>query len=148
MTDSESTSSGGANKVLKLYRTRRQYRGHSGTQDEDFIVEFLFSLSLEGATGVEPFWCEVHMKKNLRERPGWKDRAEEVWIKAAYRFAVESLKKSGGRPTRHLDMNWLPETEYAEGPPLSWDLGPLDLNNIKPVVFDDEGISPVVVDQH
>ena len=36
-------------KVLKLHRTKKQYRGHSGTEDLDFIVAFLFSINDESA---------------------------------------------------------------------------------------------------
>ena len=139
-------SAADSKKVLRLHSTRKQYRGRSGTEDLDFIVEFLFSISDEDGQHLEPFWCEVHLKDNLRERGGWKKIGDKELPKAMYFYAVESLKKAGGRPTRHLDMNWIPGTDYSEGPP--WDIASVDLKNTQPVVIEDEGILPVVVEQH
>jgi len=133
-------------KVLKLHRTKKQYRGHSGTEDLDFIVEFLFSINDESAQVTEPFWCEVHLKKNLRERGAWKKIGDKELPKALYLYAVDCLKKSGGRPTRHLDLNWIPGSDFAEGPPENY--ASVDLKKTQDVVIEDSGILPVVVDQH
>jgi hypothetical protein len=133
-------------KILKLHRTKKQYRGHSSTENLDFIVEFLFSMSDENGQHPEPFWCEVHLKENLREHGSWKKIGDKELPKAMYLYAVDCLKKAGGRPTRHLDMNWIPGSEYAEGPP--WDIASVDLKNTQSVSIDDDGILPVVVDQH
>ena len=100
----------------------------------------------ESAQVTEPFWCEVHLKKNLRERGAWKKIGDKELPKALYLYAVDCLKKSGGRPTRHLDLNWIPGSDFAEGPPENY--ASVDLKKTQDVVIEDSGILPVVVDQH
>lgn len=132
-------------KTLKLHQHRKQWKGRSGVSHEDLTYEFLFSVTDAEGRG-ESFWTEVQLKSELREREGWKNLSSIDTIKALYCFAVDCLRRAGGRPTRHLQLDWIAGTPYAEAP--CWDLFKVNLDNPQPVEIDPaEAIDPVVVHQ-
>lgn len=143
-TDKESSSS---KKILQLHKYKKQYRGHSGTTEKDFIADFHFTLrEADGSSPPITFWSEVNLRSNLATRDGWKDLSKDDRFKALYSFAIEAIQKSGGRPIRHMTLGWIPSSSFAEGP--SWDLSKVNLKNPAPVEIEGEGILPVVVEQH
>lgn len=149
--ETSSSAAAGGKKLLTLNRYKKQWRGRSGVSDRDTIVEFLFTVTpLEGEKPAGPgenFWCEVQLKRRLADRPGWKALGQEDTVKALYAYAVEAMRKAGGRIKRHLTMEWISGAPYSEAP--HWDLSGIDLSSPRPVVLDPgEGIEPVVVHQH
>ncbi|MBI4583745.1 MAG: hypothetical protein HY717_06955 [Planctomycetes bacterium] len=155
-------------RILTMHRYRKQYRGFSATMDKDFVVEFLFSLRPENVPesgpaggpksgpgsgpqentgsggGLEYFWCEVQMKADLAGHGAWAELSKEDRIKAMYCCAADTIRNSGGRIVRQIEMNWQPLQPYAEGP--IWDLKKIDLRRPEPVAIEGEGIRPVVSD--
>ena len=91
-------------KILQLHRHKKQYRGHSGVSEKDFIADFLFSVrpAEAGAGEVTTFWCEVQLKRELAERGSWKDLSKNDRFKALYCFAVDAITKAGGRAVRRV----------------------------------------------
>ncbi len=154
-TDSSKTGKGAApsktgKKAIQLNRHKKQYRGRSGVCDGDIIVEFLFTMRDLDA-GDRPvgdpqnFWCEIQLKSSLASRPGWAALGDDDRVKAMYSYAIDFFRKSGGRITRHLPMEWIAGAPHAEAP--SWELAKVDLK--KPEIFDTgDKIDPLVVHQH
>ena len=136
-------------KVLTLHRHKRQYRGHSGTWDKDFVADFLFSLRpADNSAPGETFWAEVRLRENLLNHGQWKDISDQDRYKALYCFAVEAIKKAGGRPVRQMSLGWIPSAPYAGGPDPAWNIDAVDLKSETPVTIDGDGIVPIVVHQH
>lgn len=149
MAEASTSEAGQTKKILQLHNFRKQYRGFSGTSDRDTTVEFYFSVRPEDGQNAEGFWCEVQLRENLASREGWKKLSKTDLYKALYCFAVDNLRRAGGRPTRHMALSWIPGTSYAEGPPSEWNLAAVDLKRPRAVIIDaGEGILPVVVEQH
>jgi hypothetical protein len=80
-------------------------------------------------------------------RPGWAKLDKNDLVKALYCYAIDAIKRAGGRVTRNLPVEWVIGAPYAEGP--HWDLSAVDLARPEPVVVDAaDAIVPVVVHQH
>ena len=136
-----------ANKTLQLIKYKKQYGGHSGTWDHDVVADYLFSIRPEdGSAPPTVFWTEVRLRQSLLNRVGWGDLSVEGKFKALYLFAVEQLKKAGGRPIRQMSLGWVPKVPYADGP--CWEIGSVNLDRPAPVTIEGDGIQPVVVHQH
>lgn len=157
MAEAESQAAAtGSGKVLRMHRYRKQYRGRSGTQEKDFSIEFLFSLTpprqADAGAAVEAeqpqiFWTEVHLRPSLIKRAGWKDLGDKEKIQALYCAAVDAFRKSGARrPVRQVFLDWIPGTPFAEGP--HWDLSKVNLKRPEPVTIEEPGVTHVVVPQH
>ncbi len=136
----------GGKLVLKLHNYRKQWKGRSGVTHEDLTYEFLFSVSSSSGQKLESFWTEVQLKDALRNREGWKNLSEIDTIKALYAFAVECISKGGGRAMRHLVLNWVAGTPYAESP--CWDLFKINIDSNPTAEIDPaEAVDHVVVHQ-
>ena len=135
----------GSRVVLKLHAHRKQWKGRSGTSDADRTHEFLFTVTPQGGS-TQKFWCEVQLKADLLSRPGWSNLSDEDTVKALYCYAVEAIRQSGGRPTRHYSLNWIPGTAYADAP--CWDLFKVNLDRPEEVIIDaSQAVHHLVVHQ-
>ena len=138
----------GRKQVLQFLEYKKQYRGHSGTWEKDFVADLLFSLRDADDPGATPvtFWCEARLRHDLASRGEWKNLSKHNRFRALYLAAIEAIRNAGGRPVRHVTLNWQPSLPHAEGP--GQDLSDVRLLNPPPVTIEGDGIQPVVVHQH